>query len=512
MSHPTPHAAIAAPNRAAADAATRIARSGGNAVDIALAAMCVAMTTEPGIVSSMGGAFLTVWPDDGPAEVIDGNVQMAGKGRPASAFGSGLREVRTTYGGGLTLFAGHGSVAVPGAWAGMGRAHERHGSLPWAEVIAPAIDVARAGFVVGTAAASYLNLVGESIFGWDEGSRARLHVDSRVIRAGEVVVDEELAQTYEHIASEGWRTAYTGELARALVADMDARGGLVSHEDLAEYEPVVREALPIDLGEWQLATNPPPSVGGPMLALMLTALAARERRDWADIIDIQRAVLTYRASEHDLSADLEEAGWAALRRAQRYGLDGLPTSPNTANVSVVDSGGMACAITASSGYGSGAIVPGTGLALNNALGELELNRLGVHALAPGTPLASNMAPTVGRAPQGRRLAIGSPGADRITTALMQVVNQGCLHGQDLQTSVDAPRVHIKASGAPDGGPVVEHESDPAIEIAVARSGLPGHDHGARSMYFGGVGAAYRREDAVLISAGDPRRDSVAVVA
>lgn len=504
-------AAVAAPNAAAARAGARTAEAGGNAVDIALASMLVAMTTEPGIVSSMGSAFITVWAKGEDPVVIDGNVVMAGKGRPDSAFGGGLRDVTTTYGGGVSMKVGHGSVAVPGAWAGMGTAHERFGSLPFAEVLRPAIDQAREGFAVGQAGASYLALVGHDIYGWCPDSAARLVPDGVVVTAGQHVVDDELAQTYEHIAAAGWRDVYTGDLAQRLVADMDAHGGLVSSEDLATYEAQVRTPLRVGLEDWDLATNPPPSVGGPMLSLMLTALASRRRRDWSDIIEIQRAVLSYRRGVHDVSPDLEEAGWRALEQAQRYGLEGLPTSPNTAHVSVVDADGNGCAFTASAGYGSGAVVPGTGLQLNNSLGELELNRLGVHALAPGTPLASNMAPSVARTHDGRVLAIGSPGADRITTALMQVLNQGCLHGADLQEAIDAPRVHVKVGGALERTAQVDHESDPGIEVAVAASGLPGYDHGPRSMYFGGVGAAYLREDGELEAAADPRRDSTALV-
>src|SRR5699024_716909 len=102
-----------------------------------------------------------------------------------------------------------------------------------------------------------------------------------------------------------------------------------------------------------------------------------------------------------------------------------------------------CAVTASAGYGSGMDVGGTGLIGNNALGELELNRQGLHALAPGSRMASNMAPTTGRADDGGVLAIGSPGADRITTALLQVLLHFCLHDEGLQEAVDRPRMHVR---------------------------------------------------------------------
>ncbi len=154
-----------------------------------------------------------------------------------------------------------------------------------------------------------------------------------------------------------------------------------------------------------------------MLAAMLGELATREHRTWADVLDIQRRVLGYRLSVHDRSRDLAADGHALLAAVERHGLVGLPTSASTAHVSAVDEHGNACAITMSSGYGAGMVVPGTGILLNNALGEPELNRLGLHAVAPGTRLASNMAPTTARSATGGALAIGSPGADRITTAL-----------------------------------------------------------------------------------------------
>jgi gamma-glutamyltranspeptidase/glutathione hydrolase len=141
--------------------------------------------------------------------------------------------------------------------------------------------------------------------------------------------------------------------------------------------------------------------------------------------------------------------------------------------------------------------------LNNCLGEPELNRLGLHALAPGTRLASNMAPSVARADAGDVLAIGSPGADRITTALMQVLGRLCLHGASLQEAIDAPRVHVRILD--DGTPRVDHEDDPGVAAAIGASALASYSHGPQSMFFGGVGAARRSPGGPLEAAGDPRR-------
>ena len=497
--------AIAATGPASADAGLAAAAAGGNAVDVAIAAMVSAMTTEPGIVSAAGGAFVSIWPADGDPELIDGNVEMPGRGQDPDRFGAGLREVRTSYGGGLTLYAGHGSVATPGAFAALGIAHDRHGAAPWREVLAPSIDAARTGYAIGGAAASYLAITGDLVFGWDEHTRPLVRgADGTIVTAGQQATNPDRADTLEQIAVEGARSLYTGDLAVRIAADSDARGGLVTAADLAAYRAVVRTPLRLGLGEWDLALNPPPSVGGPMLAVMLRELAAAGW-DWSRIIDIQRRVLSFRHQVHDLSTDLEEDGYALLESIDRNGLAGLPTSSSTAHVSAVDSDGTICAITASSGYGSGATVPGTGLMLNNCLGEPELNRLGLHALAPGTRLASNMAPSVARSSSGSALAIGSPGADRITTALMQVLGRHCLTGTPMQEAIEAPRVHVRILD--DGTVRVDHEDDPGIAAAIDELGLQSFSHGATSMFFGGVGAARRLADGSLEAAGDPRREA-----
>lgn len=497
--------AVAGTGPVSAEAGVSAVRAGGNAVDAAIAAIVAAMSTEPGIVSMLGGGFVSIWPAGGEPEVVDGNVEMPGRGLPTDRFGTGLREITTSYGGGLTLYAGHGSVATPGAFAALGMAHERHGSAAWADVLAPSVATARDGYAIGGAAASYLAITGDSVFGWDEHTAPLVkRADGSALAPGEMITNPDLALTLEHLGERGAEDLYTGELAARIAEDCAERGGLVTAADLAAYRAVVRTPLRMRLGDWDVATNPPPSVGGPMLAVMLRELGA-DRWDWQQVIDVQRRVLAYRHKVHDLSTDLEEDGYALLDLVERHGLAGLPTSSSTANVSAVDSDGTVCAITASSGYGSGATVPGTGMMLNNCLGEPELNRLGLHALTPGTRLASNMAPSVARSGSGAALAIGSPGADRITTALMQVLGRYCHHGDSLQEAIDAPRAHVRILD--DGSTRVDHEDDPAIAAAVEAMGLPAFTHSQISMFFGGVGAAARGADGDLVAAGDPRREA-----
>jgi gamma-glutamyltranspeptidase/glutathione hydrolase len=498
--------AVAAANSAALEAGLEIAAEGGNAVDAAVAASIAAMCTDPGMVSIMSGAYVNVWPVDGDPVVIDGNVEMPGRGLDPDRFGQGLRWVTTQYGGGITLGVGAGSVANSGAVHALSRASELFGRVPWSRVVEPSERSCRDGYAVGAAAALYLGIVRESLFGDDPEAHAIVTgPEGHALRNGEVVTNSDLADILELLGAQGPSLFTSGAVGRVLVEQMEEHGGLITREDLLAYEPLERRPTMRRLGDWTVALNPPPSVGGPKLAVMLGELAAPSRGwSWADVIEIQQRVLAYRLSVHDRSPDLLADGHALLESVDRHGLAGLPTSASTSHVSAVDSAGGACSITMSAGYGAGIVIPGTGILLNNALGEPELNRLGLHALAPGTRLASNMAPTTARNDAGGCIAVGSPGADRITTALMHVLGQALLRGVDLAEAIEAPRLHVRFGE--DGAPLVEHEPDPAIAAAIASSGLPGSEYPSKHMYFGGVGAA-QFDGGRVQAAADSRREA-----
>lgn len=506
----TSRAAIAAPNAHATAAARHALTEGGSAVDAAIAAMLVAAQTEPGIISLLGGCFVNVWPSTGEPVVIDGNVEMPGRAMTEDARGRGLIEAASEYGGGMVTYVGPGSVATPGMFAALGAAHQQFGRAPWRELVQPAADVARCGFRLGRTAQSYLVLVTGTILTWDPATRALLTVDGDPPPVGHRIADPELAQTLEHLGQVGAADVYRGDIARAIDADMRTRDGLLSLVDLQAYQPIARTALRSTLGPWDLACNPPPSIGGPVLTALLRLLSATEGDiDPAQAARVMKDVLDIRLDRIDTAEDLVTAGAELLQTLHDIGDTGLPTSPSTAHVSVVDEHGMACALTASAGYGSGMTIAGTGLIANNALGELELNRRGLHSLAPGQRLASNMAPTTARRGDGAVLAIGTPGADRITTALAQVLTHLARHGEDLQTAIDRPRMHPRRLD--DGSTRIDHEQDAVIAEALESAGMVRHEHPPHAMYFGGVGAAMLSPRRGLVAAADPRREAATLV-
>jgi gamma-glutamyltranspeptidase/glutathione hydrolase len=443
--------AVATTSALAAEAAREIAANGGNAVDCALAAALFTINTEPGVCALGGSAFITVWTPGNEPITIDGNVAVPGRGLAQSELGGGTSSVTITYGGGITTLAGPGSVAIPGTLAAIDRASTLFGKTRWKDLFAPTIRATRDGFPLSSACHYYLGYSGECIFGRsDDGFFALHHTDRSPRESGSLIVVPHLADTLAAIADEGASIFYEGELARAITEHVRNGDGALTLEDLKHYAAIERPALTVEIGDWTIATNPPPAVGGAVLASMLLACADLPHREWdsaalSQLIQVQRASLDYRRQRLDLADDIGAEAAKLLDSARNGQLLSRWTSASTVHTSAVDDNGIACAITASSGYGSGEMPAGTGLWLNNCLGELELNRRGLDAGPPGQRLPSNMAPSIARR-KGAVLAAGSPGADRITTALHQFFVNALQLGMTLDEAIAHPRLHVDTSG------------------------------------------------------------------
>ncbi|TVQ43994.1 MAG: gamma-glutamyltransferase [Gammaproteobacteria bacterium] len=496
--------AIAASSQLAADAGAAVAEAGGNAVDAAIAAALVSANTEPGVCALAGGGYVTIWPPDRPPETLDGQVRMPGAGLAPERLGGGAVAVDMAYGGGVTTLVDAGSVGVPGALAALETAWRRHGRIAWRQLFEPVTHVTQRGFPLPVACHHYLGYSAHPVFSRSPEGHAALHDDSgQLLPPGSPVVVPGLADSLALIGEEGAEAFYRGPLAEAMVAHVQARGGMLTHDDLANCQAIVRPALTLRVGDWQIATNPPPAVGGVMLAAMLLAAgwplpAGADAGVTARLAAIQHWALDFRRTRLHGAQDTGPALTELLAGVQAHGKAAL-ASPSTIHVSATDRAGLCCAVTLSAGYGSGLIPPGTGLWLNNCLGELELNSRGLVFGPPGTPVPSNMAPTCARhAGDGAALAIGSPGADRITTALFQVLLR-FLGGQlPLAAAIAAPRLHL------------EYRDDrwqAAVEpgLDTRRLDLPVRAFDALSMFFGGVGATLRDAEGALVAAADPRR-------
>lgn len=501
--------AVATTSSLAAEAAREVQQAGGNAVDCALAASLLTMNTEPGVCALAGGAYVTIWRPGQDAVTIDGNVAVPGHGLEAAERGGGAETVVMAYGGGIRTLVGTGAVGVPGSLAAVEKAWRDYGAADWKTIFAPTIRATRNGFPLSSACHYYLGYSGDVVFGRSADGYAALHEGNELKPAGSSIVVPHLADSLELIAVEGGRAFYEGDIAIAIADHCRAGGGSLTAEDLSRYEAIVRPALIATIDDWSIATNPPPAVGGAVLAAMLAAFAQEELEGWDEasvgrLVDVQRACLDFRRARLDLAEDVGEEAATLLAAARSGDLLNRRPSASTVHTSAVDDNGLACAVTASSGYGAGEMPPGTGLWLNNCIGELELNRRGLEAGPVGRRLPSNMAPSIARRP-GRVLAIGSPGADRITTALHQFLVNALMLGMPLADAVAQPRVHVDTSGEFDK--LMAEPGLPVPDVDLPLTTFPDIN-----MYFGGVGVAGYDDDAAFAVAADPRRAGATMIA
>ncbi|MEM7708278.1 MAG: gamma-glutamyltransferase [Pseudomonadota bacterium] len=496
---------IAASSELAANAAVRLVEQGGNAVDAAIGAALISAISEPGMVALGSGGYIVVWPPDGPPVSIDGGVEMPGRGLPQERFGRGAEKVHLDYIGGCEALVGAGTVATPGTLAAFAEASRRYGVLPWRELIQPAIELVRAGFPMGAPSYRYLSASHELIFGREPQSFAALHDDDgELLPVGALIHIPELGDSLELIAMEGVEAFYQGDLAVAIASDIEAADGILRRADLAAYEARVSEPMAYELGPWQLASAAPSAIGGAVLGVMVHRSGELMANDkpWSDdwvrhVVHIQNEVLSFRYQELDLTPEFSALARSYFDAALAGTSTAATDSASTVHNSVADVSGLSCAITISAGYGSGVMPAGTGIWLNNCLGELELNCTGFHALAPGSRLLSNMAPTVGRSSTGGILSMGSPGSGRITTAQYQTLINLILAEWPLDQAIAHPRLHLAHAGA---FPQVHVE--PGVKTFTGN--LEWKPVERLDTYFGGVGAV-RIENDQIEAARDPRR-------
>lgn len=497
------HAAIASSSQLAADAGAEIAGAGGNAVDAAIAASLVQLVSEPGIVSVGGGAIVVIWPPGERPVMIDCLSEMPGRNASAEQLAHRGLDVLLAYGGGTPTTVGYSSVATPGALAGYAEAAQRYCRLPWKALVEPAYLLAKNGFPLSPASQRYIDHTHAGIFGWNPGALRPLQDERGALkRAGDIIHIDGLSDSLATIAEQGVETFYRGDIARLIAGDMEANDGLLRLSDLEAYTPRILPALEVTLDDWHLATAAAPSVGGATLAAMLSLLRGLQHGTWtatmaAQLVETQTQVMRYRRRHLDESDELGREIEKLLGFASSNS-SGL-TSPSTVHTSAVDTDGLACAVTASAGYGSGVMPPGTGIWMNNTLGEVELNKKGFHALGPGTRIPSNMAPTTGRGPNGSVLSVGSPGADRITTAILQTLTNFVHLDMTLQDAVNHPRLHVEWPREAEQCVAFE-PGMPVDELDIPQRRFDGLD-----MFFGGVSAVHFAPPDCFDMAADIRR-------
>ncbi|MBL8258430.1 MAG: gamma-glutamyltransferase [Candidatus Competibacteraceae bacterium] len=479
------------------DAACAILGAGGNAFDAVVAAGFAAAVAEPALTSLGGGGFLLARPAAGRAVLFDFFVDTPGRGLQGGDLEPHFVPVTVRFPGSEQLFnAGMGSVAVPGALKGYLHVQRRLGRLPLSEILAPAIRLAREGVALNAKQAYFLELL-TPIMTLTAPGRALFQPEGRYLGEEDVIRNPELADFLERLPRDGEREFYEGALAERVARDMREGAGLLTAADLAAYRVIEREPLPVNYRGYRLLTNPPPSFGGALIALSLRLLEARELGELgfgspahlALLVAVMQEVDRQRAAGYLSPDDIDPP-------ALRESLARVRTaSGGTTHVSVCDREGNAASMTTSNGEGSGCYVAGTGIMLNNMMGEDDLHPDGFHASPPGMRVASMMAPSLLMRGDRVRLVLGSGGSKRIRSALVQVVSNVVDFGFDPRTAVEAPRLHWDGERAQ----VEPGFADQALTALEAR--WPLNRWTVRDLYFGGVHAIAADGD----GAGDSRR-------
>ena len=424
---------VAAGHPLTAQSGADVLRAGGNAVDAALAALMTSFMAEPLLTGLGAGGYMLVAPPGGAPVLLDFMVEAPGHGA-APEDRAPLDAVVIDFGDAVQVFhIGASSCGVYGCRPGSPRPRSASGRSrsaiwrpPRSRSRATASRSTRRRATCGRCSGRSRSATPESC--------ERYCIDGRVPRAGEVVRDPDLAEGIERLAADGAAPFYTGDIGAAISDWVTSRGGMLTRADLAAYETVPRDPVHVRYHGREVLTNPPPSAGGILIAY---ALALLERGSGPP------------AAHRDRGRDGGGPGRAHAGVPRGPGRAGFLESfmrsrlGSTTHVSVLDADGWACSVTTTNGEGSGLVVPGTGIHVNNMMGEQDLSPAGWFTHPPGRRLPSMMAPTVVLDEGAPELVLGSAGSNRIRSAILQVIVNAIDLGMDAQAAVDAPRLHFE---------------------------------------------------------------------
>jgi gamma-glutamyltranspeptidase/glutathione hydrolase len=443
---------------------------------------------------------------------------------------------------------GHLSVGVPGTVAGLWKAHQRYGTLPWRDLVGPAVELAR-GFQVRGRQARSLAMAEEDLLRFPHTAQTFLP-GGRPPAVGDRFAQPELAATLERVGERGRNGFYVGETADLIVAEMERGGGIVTHEDLAGYEAAWREPIEFTYREHTVLSMPPSSSGGATLAAMAKILEGYDlgAMGWHSVRHIHLLSEAWKRAYADRNAYLADPDFvdiplermisAEYGEERRSGISmtratpALEISPGlgstdrgeTTHLSVVDPAGNAVAVTTTinSFYGSKVTVEGAGFVLNNEMDDFAAqpgspNQYGLvqgeaNAIEPGKRMLSAMTPTIVVDPAGQLLLVlGSPGGATIITNVFQQISNVIDFGMNVRQAVNAPRLHHQH--LPDR---IEYEPgslSPEVVVALEAMGHQVEERirsGAVYPYIGDVQVIQRTPDGALEAASDPRRGGTAI--
>ncbi|HKH64835.1 MAG TPA: gamma-glutamyltransferase [Solirubrobacterales bacterium] len=399
-----------------------------------------------------------------------------------------------------TFYVGPASCGVPGTAAGLAHALERFGTRPLSELVGPGVRLAREGEPVNRGQAYILDILAP-IHERMPGTRELYAPQGRPLGEGDVFRFPELAEALELYGAEGPEPFYRGEVAAAISDFVVGHGGLVGPGDLASYEAIERKPIDTPFRGTEVLTNPPPSSGGILIAYTLGLLERFGSKSGPEQLVLAMEAANSRRDLAFAESLYEEGMEVGFLDSIGLDLAAADLLGSTTHISVLDAAGNCATVTCSNGSGSGVLVPGTGVILNNMLGEEDLNPAGFHAIAPGRRVPSMMAPTVVLRDGEIVLALGSAGSNRIRSAILQTVVRAVEQGYPVEAAVEAPRLHFEQG-------IVQAEKgvDPTALDRLEERGWEVARWPSLNLFFGGV-QAVSRDPATgeLSGGGDPRR-------
>jgi gamma-glutamyltranspeptidase/glutathione hydrolase len=498
---------VASGHQLVSEAAGKILDAGGNAFDAVVAAGFASAVAEPALTSLGGGGFMVGHSEKtGQDMFFDFFVDTPGRGRESDVFDPDFFKITVDFGGSSQDFnVGFGSVAVPGTLKGLLHIHRRLGRMNLAEVIGPAKEVAF-NHRINEHMAHFLKLL-SPIMTLTERGRRIYEPGGKYLGAGDALKNFELAEFLDQLSTEGAESFYFGEIAHQIDEEMKVGGGLLTAKDLAAYEVRERRPLAIPYRDSLFLTVPEPSMGGTLIGLSLILMAEQPKKDYGwgsgehllDTVGLMKEVERLREAGVISPAALQQFiknKTVVAESAKKIRL----FSRGTTHVSVADNRGNCASMTCSNGEGAGYFAPGSGVMLNNMMGEDDLHPNGFHSSEPGERVFSMMAPSL-LLKEGRvQLVIGSGGSKRIRIAVSQVLSQMVDFSRPLQQAVDAPRLYLDEDCL---------QLEPGFAesaVTAVKKMRPVNLWSQKDVYFGGVHAVIPGVE----GAGDPRRGGYVV--
>jgi len=483
-------------------AGMQILNEGGNAFDAAIATTFAACINEFCMCSLGGGTFFNLFTQHRKSVFIDAFCQTPKKKRALDQIEFYPHTI--DFGGTQEDFQiGMGAIAAPGTLAGIYALYEQFATLPFKVLIEPALQIARKGSVVDDFQAFDYGVL-ESMLRVHPESRALFtKEDGSLVKEGDVVGMPLFADFLESLLREGKDLFYKGEIARKIAADSQEKGGFIGYEDLESYEALFRNPLQFKYRGHTVLTNDLPSIGGPLLALGLNQLqSVRSFHDYRDPEHVHRLFQVFQYLE---GVDRSVEGLSRLLtripgiQSKLKGASGRKWG-STTHFNIMDEYGNAISVTTSNGEGSGYMIEGTNMMLNNMLGEAALLPGGFHSWRPDTRLSSMMSPTlILDGTDSVRYALGTGGAGRIPTMVLQVISYLLDYKMPVREAVTLPRCHLEHGSfdlEPDLWNLGKHEAEKVSQWP------------DKHMYFGGVHSIERLTNNRFEGAGDARRSGV----